>query len=434
MSTGTSRSDVATTSPARPSRLRRFSLIFGIFVLACVAIALAGSAYTRSHHFAALVADRLGEFFPGNLRIDTIDIGWNETILRDLSLHEDENSTTPWVVVKKIETRLPPSRLIDDTPRPDYVRIEDTSATLRFDAKNHLTTRLPLRKGPFPAIPEIDVANLEVTIDQEGRSPFTVHHLNGTAHTEEGRLLFSGTAEDPVWGKWSVKASVDPATAVSQLTLESANAKITQEMLNSLPFVSPKVWQHVQCSGISSATVTVRKAPDSAKPHYRVELHPVETHVHITSAHLDADDAAGDVVCEDGLVTLNKIQGKVADGQIDMSGSLNFRQPEYSHSFAVTAKRMNLSKLPAQWRIPNELGGRLSGHADLKVMLVKGKPQTSGEGEGTIEYATFAGVPMLRPIRIRLHADDGGFRFNPILAGIKLPGPKLKPKSSSPEK
>lgn len=434
MSTGTSRSDVATASPARPSRLRRLILVFGLFVLACVGVALAGSAYTRSHHFAALVADRLGEFFPGNLHIDTIDIGWDQTTLRDLTLHEDANSTTPWVVIKKIETRLPPSRLIDEKPRPDHVRIEDTTAILRFDAKNHLATRLPVRTGSFPEIPEVEVANLAITIDQEGRSPFTVHHVNGTAHTEEGRLLFSGTADDPIWGKWAVKASVDPATSVSQLTLQSAKATITQGMLDSLPFVSPKVWQHVQCSGISSATVTVRKAPDSAKPHYRIELHPVETHVHITSAHLDADDASGDVVCEDGLVTLSKIHGKVADGQIDMGGSLNFRQPEYSHSFAVNAKRMSLHKLPARWMIPNELGGRLSGHADLKVMLAKGKPQTSGEGEGVIEFATFAGVPMPRPIRIRLHADDGGFRFNPILAGIKLPGPKLKPKSGNPEK
>jgi hypothetical protein len=114
--------------------------------------------------------------------------------------------------------------------------------------------------------------------------------------------------------------------------------------------------------------------------------------------------------------------GQTADGQIQTTATLNFRRPVCEHHFAIEARKLDIHQLPAKWRIPSTLRGRLSGHADLSVTVGASKPVTNGNGEGIVEQARLALVQFSKPIRIRLTADARGFHFIPMLPEFKETG------------
>jgi hypothetical protein len=147
--------------------------------------------------------------------------------------------------------------------------------------------------------------------------------------------------------------------------------------------------------------------------------------VHVTSIDLEADQAHGQVVVEDGVVRLRDVQGQAAGGEIRTSGDLDFRPTPSQLRFAVEVSRVQLARLPKSWSLPSQLRGRLTGEADLRVTTQNGKAQTHGQGQGVIHEARIAGLST-NPIHLVLHADGSRFRFSrppPAAAGAeKQPG------------
>jgi uncharacterized protein involved in outer membrane biogenesis len=400
---------------------RRLVLVFalGLTFLACL---LGGAKlFLCSDHFKGMLAERLQTALNGKLHFSAVDVGLNATSVHDVVLVE-QGSEHPWAKIEHVEAETPLLKLLGGALGADQVTFHKPDVTLRFDAQNRLLTVLPEKKEPLPALPPIHLDAGTLTIAQEGREPFHLANLSGTATTRDGKISFAGKVNDPVWGAWTVAMTHDPKTSASQMNLQATGAAVKQNMLSALPFVSPKVWKQVQCNGVTNADVTFRNNPVGGKVLYRVALEPSETTVEVPRIGLRAEHASGKVVIDNGLVTITNVTGQVANGKLETNSTLDFRQPVYEHHFAITAEKLDLHLLPARWRIPSTLRGRLSGSANLAVKIGDGKPQTSGEGEGVIEQARLAMLPLSgAPIRIRLLADEGGYHFLPLLPDPQEP-------------
>ena len=407
------------SSRSRWKRRLAFVFALGLAVVACL---LGGAKlFLCSDHFKGMLAERLRTALNGKLQFSEVDVGLNSTSMHDVVLVE-QGSEHPWAKIEHVEAETPLLKLLGGALGAEQVSLHKIDVTLRFDAQNRLLTVLPERKEPLPALPPIHLDAATLTIAQEGREPFHLANLDGTATTKDGKISFAGKVNDPVWGAWNVAITHDPEKSSSQINLKATAAAVKQSMLSGLPFVSAKVWKQVQCNGVTDADVTFRNNPAGRKVQYRVVLDPRETEVDVPRIDLRAEHASGKVVIDNGLVTLTNVTGQLANGKLETNATLDFRQPTYEHHFGVAAEMLDLHLLPARWKIPSTLRGKLSGKANLTVKIGEGKPQTSGEGEGVIEQARLAMLPLSGPIRIRLLADEEGYHFLPLLPESQEPG------------
>ncbi len=189
--------------------------------------------------------------------------------------------------------------------------------------------------------------------------------------------------------------------------------------MKALPFVSPKVWKHVELEGVTPVDFTLKVARSlsgKSDVSYRVELDPEETTVHVTSINLHADRASGKVIVEDKQVELRDVHGRAADGKIGVNSTMDFRDKVDQLRFAIEAERLDMHKLPEAWRLPPfiKFDGRLSGKANLLVTVDDHKAWTTGKGEGQIAEVRLFGIKSSKPIPIGLHADGDQFRWNQL--------------------
>jgi hypothetical protein len=149
--------------------------------------------------------------------------------------------------------------------------------------------------------------------------------------------------------------------------------------------------------------------------------------VHVTSIDLRTENTAGEVIIEDGLVTLARLRGDTAKGLLKVDGSLDFRgEDESVLRLQVSTNRLDVRLLPEIWGIPKQLEGRLLGEAKIVLHLPwQGPVRTSGNGRGVVTQAKLLGWPV-QPIVIGLGPvpTPMGFAFQPM---PKEPPPKLEP-------
>jgi hypothetical protein len=396
-------------------RVRRWLLV-GLLVALVVGVivVVAARRYLSSSEAVARVTAALEAQYGGPVRVGQVDIGLHHSSVRDLKLYEAgaEPGAEPWATFTDVQADVSLASLVRGQAHPSHLEVNGADLTLRFDRRGRLLTRLPEHKGTAEGFPDIRLRQSRVTLLQEGRRPFAVGGIDAELRSEQGRLALTGTAQDEHWGAWDVTGSVDPANGASAGTLKSAGpVHVTQPMLEDLPFVGANVWENVQAEGDTPVVLTLRYEPAKRALHYRVELEPENSHVHVTSIDLTAEQARGKVVIEDAVVRLEKVRGRTADGTLATDAVLDFRATPDRLTFAIDAEGLDLVRLPKKWKIPSQLEGRLAGHAELLVQIFGGRVRTSGEGQGEITQARVMGFKSSKPIRLRLFSAGDGFQF-----------------------
>jgi hypothetical protein len=396
-------------------RVRRWLLVVLLVALvAGVVVVVAVRGYLSSSEAVARVTAGLEAQYGGPVQVGGVDIGLERSSVRDLKLYEAgaEPGAEPWATFADVQADVSLASLLRGAAHPRSMEVTGADLTLRFDRRGRLLTRLPPQKGKAVALPDIHLRQGRLTLLQEGRSPFVVGGVDAEIRSEEGRLVVTGTVQDERWGNWDVTGSMDPASGASTGTLKSAGpVHVTQPMLEDLPFVGANVWENVQAEGDTPVVFTLRYEPAKRALHYRVELEAENTHVHVTSIDLTAEQARGKVVIEDRVVRLEKVRGRTADGTLATDAVLDFRATPDRLTFAIDAEGLDLVRLPKKWRIPSQLEGRLTGHAELLVLIRDGRVRTSGEGQGEITEARVMGFKSRKPIRLRLYSAGNGFQF-----------------------
>ncbi len=393
-------------------RCVRRVLVILLAGVACLALlTLATQHYLASQHALAVLTSRLQAAYGGPVQVARMHVGWQGSSVSQVQLYEQQAQAAdpPWAIIQDVQADVSPLSLLGGTVLPQALTLRAAAVTLRFDPKGRLVTRLPSTTTAVQTLPAVRLEQGQLTLRQEGRPDMVITGIDATARDQGDGLVLEGTLTDPYWGHWSIQGTFY-RTGSSQLTLKTPQVHVRQEMLERLPFVAPKVWQHVQVEGDTPVEFTLRLDRAAEKVHYRVSLEPEATHVSITSIRLQADQARGRLVIEDKSVQLREVRGQTAGGEIQTSGELNFRETPAQLQFTIDAHRLELAQLPKSWRLPSQINGRLTGQAKLQVTLVDGKARTQGEGQGVIHDARIAGLPA-NSIHLALHAAGSGFRF-----------------------
>lgn len=412
----------------KPRRLRKALIYLAATLLILVPVALVSARlYLSSDHVARRVAAQLADVLGGNVEVKGADIGLREkSSLRGVEVYPAGSAPgeKPWLSVEDLEADVSVFDLLGDT-MPSRVRLDRPQLSLHFNADNHLITRLPtIKTRPGLPFPGIGLENGQLTIEQDGRPPLVLHGVNLHARGGQSNLDLKGTMDDPTWGHWDVEGEYDPAAKTVRLRMDAPPQRLTMEKLKAVPFVPEKTWRQVQLEGDSYVHVTVSYhepedgAPAASGVHYRVELEPKNTRLHVSSINLNTDQTSGKVLVEDKVVTLTNVKGRAAEGELACDSVLDFRPKNTELGFKVDARALVLHALPREWKVPAEIDGKLSGHADLHVTIADGKPRTRGSGEGEITDAVLGGfLKLKKPIRLALYADEGGFHFKRPPAG-----------------
>jgi hypothetical protein len=393
---------------------RGLLLVLVLLVVAAGILVLAARSYLSSTAAADRVTAGLEADYGAPVQVGQVQIGMQSSSVTDLKLYEAgaRPGDEAWATFRHVRADVSLASLVRGTDKVRDLDVTGADLTLRFDDQGRLVTRLPAPKGKAEALPAIHLHDSRLTLLQQGRHPFVVSGIDAELRPDEGRLVLTGSVHDPHWGDWGVRADLAPATGACSGTLtSSARVHVTQPMLEDLPFVGASVWANVRAEGDTPVEFTLRYEPAKKAVRYRVALEPANTHVHVTSIDLTADEARGKVLIEDALVRLNDVHGRAAEGTLAVNANLDFRSTPKRLTFAVDAEGLDLVRLPRLWKIPPQLTGRLAGHADLVVSIQDGHARTSGEGQGVITQARFAGFKA-DPIRLRLYSEGKGFRFN----------------------
>jgi hypothetical protein len=423
--------------------MRRFRLVLLTVYFLGIAFVLIVAAF-RTYLTSPFAAERasavLSNTFGATVRVGSADIDVSSTILHDVRVFEVDAGPDdlPWADAQEVQTDVTLAEIINHSPMPRQVHLFGARVTLRFDESGHLLTHLPRRKSG-ERLPVIHIRDSQVTIQQTGRPDLLVQGIEAVMEPESGTLKLTGEAFDPRWGQWSLAGGLDVVRGTSELHIKSSQpVSLSAATLQGLPFVSPKVWQTIRAEGQSTLELTVKYDPNSeaARVRYWVKLEPTETTLDVLPIEFHALHTSGRVLIDNGLVTLENVRGKTGDGDIRLTGELDFRTPPTRMTFDIRVDHVDITQLPKKWPMTKVLDrleqlrvleGRLTGHADLVVTVVEGKAKTTGQGKGEV-MAVAVGKKATLPLT--LTANETGFHFMPGFPSINW-GTILPPAGST---
>ncbi|HEV3443520.1 MAG TPA: AsmA-like C-terminal region-containing protein [Gemmataceae bacterium] len=401
--------------------MKRLRHVLLVSVVIFIIIGFSLRKYLTSQRLAAQVASRLEAAFGGAVRIAEIDVGLGGSTLNGLQLFDSRaaDPQEPWVTVDRVKADVSLLSLLGGSSTPQNITLLDAAVTLRFDKDGRLVTTLPSpssETGKDASLPNVRMERGRITLKKEGAADLVITGVGASLQTVGEEVMLSGditNADNPGWGQWSLNGTLGRQSKEASVTLTSdVPLHITPAMLQQAPFMSSNVWQAVQVEGDTPVAIAIRGDWGRQTLHYHLEMEPRTAAVHVAAIDLDATAATGKVIIDDGLVTLRGVQGQAFGGTIRTDADLDFRKAPTRLDFSkVEVQGLNMRRLPASWDLPRQIDGRLRGSAHLEVVLGKGKPETRGEGEGEIVDARVGGQPTSEPVRLELHARDGGFGF-----------------------
>lgn len=398
-------------------------LIGGIALLLVVGLVVAGSRlFLRSSYAAAQAAAQLQAILGEPVQIEEADLGLTSpSSIRGLRLYEaGAESAFPWAVVAEARTDTGTLNLLRGV-MPRQLTLSGASLVLHFDQEGRLLTRLPQGEDRARSIPDIDIDNGQVTLRQDGRPEMVIRGITARLRQDGEGLSLAGTINDPDLGDWSVQLATNSPAGVRSITLRTAHVCVTPERLQSVPFVAPVVWQHVQgVQGTGGIDITVQIGPAPNSTHYRVVIAAESLRGYLDDVDLHVEQVRGLITIEDGIIQLRDIQGNAAGGEVRVSGKLDLHDTPEQFQFVTRVTNLDVRRLPPKWGLPPKLTGRLTGQGDLRITTDQGRVRTSGQGEGVITDAHIAGLPA-DPITLKLHADGKRFHFTQHLSpqGVK---------------
>ncbi len=415
-------------------RYRRFVL------LAILALLLLGGLHV--YLGSSSVREQIREWLRGRLGVEVAVASARVGIVGTSSAHgvavqERDQAVTaaaPWLHVPRALLELSLLGILGGHA-PAGVDLHEPTLHLRFAESGQLLTALPrFESGTGSTAPPIRIHQGRLILDQAGRKPFVLTGLEGEiqsrqeSETVAGGCVITGTITDPAWGVWDLHADYQPRDRRFVVQLKTLRADLTPEHFRSLPFVSPRVWQSVEVGGTTAAALTLTIPIGTPGVRYRIDLDVVRADLYVPTIELRANDVAGRVLIENGIVQLQHVAGDYGGGHLETTARLDFSRPPSQMQFNIQARDVLLTGLPRSWKLPGQLSGQVDLTADLLVRLEPTGVRTTGKGTGTIRQAVFASLPT-PPLSLQLIADGSRFRLRPILPSLfSFPAMGIEPR------
>ncbi len=392
-----------------PSSRLRWARRIGVVGLVGLGIVLAVRAWV----VPGVLASTLRAKFHGPARLDSWWLGRGSAGVEGLSLREGPGPDSPvWLSARRVETDLTLAGMLRGRFAPGRIVLEAPKLALRFDRKGDLLTKGPFAGGGGSAadLPDVEIRDAEVTIEQEGRPPLIVRGVSGGLDRSADGEDLALASDDPTLGRWTIQGRFGAGFATGTVRLASPPGFVTTPEINAtIPFVPPEVWENVGPSGPLDVAVTLDLA--ASKVRVRTELTFREARARLGGLGIVSDATTGRLTVEDGLVRLDGLSGRSLAGTVGATGSLDFRStPRFDLDLALAG--IDVAAAPASWQL-GEVGatGRLTGKAHLAITLSPKGPDLSGSsGEAVIEGAVLQGIPI-KSLQLAMHAEGDDLQF-----------------------
>jgi hypothetical protein len=299
----TARRSVNAGETKMPFSLHRFGK--RAVCVALAAVALTGAArvgigrYLSSSHGKTMVADRLGTALGMPVEVSEIELG-DDTASFRFRVLDPADPKAEVLNVHSASADVTAADLMTGRVAPSALNLTGAQLTLRVGSGGRVLTPLPALPGTATAVPRVVITNGRVCIRQEGRPDFAVGGVNlalePTLRTAEGSgdpssrmVALTGTVNDPRWGAWTVRGELQRDTRTGWIELTNPDAPLEPELLASIPFAPPDLFDDVPTN--TRAAVTVRlTVGDHNDVHPAVEIRyphkvfgvPVETTFRLT--------------------------------------------------------------------------------------------------------------------------------------------------------
>ncbi len=417
-------------------------IILGVLILVGYGV----FRYVLGVYLPAKVVAVLEEKYGGPVKVDSVEMGWQGSVIKGLRLFEpgDASKEEPWLVIDELQTDLSFKRLVELELLPDQVSITGLTAVLRFDRKGRLLTQFPPTKTDTATqtIPDIAIHDARVTIRQEGRPERTISGMEAAIHAHGQDVRVDATLDDPTLQAWKMGGSINLTTKAVAANMKSTRPiHVTRTRLQRLPFVAADVINRIEVDSFVPVDVAMHSRHLLDGLHYRVQLAPSKTRVTVPEIPLRVSELRGHVVVEDGALHLRGLKCDVLDGEVRANADATLKGSTVHVSLTdLEIRNVDVGHFAADVHQPKRIEGRLNLTTRLDVTLAQGKIRAKGKGSGQITHARIMGQPAAGPIKIEIHEIKNGaavenhvtvtmrlddFRLNPVPGqlGLKLPRP-----------
>lgn len=353
-----------------------------------------------------------------NVVVDDLSVGAASTSVALTVPDPAPDTDRPFVRVGSITTDITLAGLVSGNVSPTVLNVRDAEVNLRLAEDGKILSPLPNPpegSGGDTPLPAVHLSNSTLNIEQKGRPRFTIAGVNADMVKDGERYALTGAADDPNWGRWELKGWVNAKFSDGEIVLTAADAPLKNELLHSIPYIPPVVWENIGASGRTAAEVKFAFNPDQDFL-YGVDLRPHGGTLTVPVADVTLHDVRGLIRVIPGSVNVTDGMLKLAGGTAALSGKYDYSTPTDTITLDITASDVNVKKLPESWGLPKEIEGKMKGNANLVLRILPGgKLDTQGSGTAEIQDAMFAGLPA--EIKLRLKGENGRYRFDTMMAG-----------------
>jgi hypothetical protein len=232
-----------------------------------VAVALTGAARLGLNHFLTssrgkeIVSERLGSAIGMPVEVSEIKVGDDNSSFR-FRVMDPADPRAEVLSVHSASADVTAADLVTGRVSPSALNVRGMALTLRVNEKGEVLTPLPAMPGTGGTFPAVAIENGHVYIRQEGRPDFSVHGVNLTLEPAGDVVTLSGSVNDPKWGEWALRGELLRETRTAWVELTSAGAPLDAELLATVPFAPPRLFDDVRLAGRAAVTVRLEIGPN----------------------------------------------------------------------------------------------------------------------------------------------------------------------------
>ncbi|MBV8076234.1 MAG: hypothetical protein JO284_07550, partial [Planctomycetaceae bacterium] len=335
-----------------------------------------------------------------------------------LALHEGPTAGSPvFASAERVATDLSLLGLLRGRVAPGLITLVRPEVHFRLD-RNGRFANMPVFRGGAGSdsrVPSIAVEGATVCFRREGRPEMVVSGVDGRLASRPQRLDLSAGADDPTWGRWEASGRIDPSFREGSVRLEGDRFAADRAKLERIPFIPEEVWTHVVPRGPVDVLVRLDWSPGKDQPTFatRTEVTLREVDASFPTLGFDAAGTSGRLEVVDGVVHVDKVEGRAIGGKVAARGTLDFVATPSRIDLNLDLARINVADAPRSWQLYEaEVTGRLTGKVHLLAVLnPRGVDLSGSSGEAVVEDGTIQAIPV-KSLTLAMHAEGDDLRYS----------------------
>src|SRR5262245_39747567 len=307
-----------------PTRRRRILFVAPLLIAAAYAV----HYWLNNGPLIQTVLSAIARYYGGYVELDRVSINRSGLTLHGLRLRESSDPHSR-IICEVPEAELTGS--VADLWQRDF---RPTSITLRrpvariFQSPDGTWNFRPPLISPdvsdSDSMVAIDIADATIEFARPGTSATrSIQHIDMHIQPVDspGEVSVRGSANDPIWGAWSIDGAVGLQAAQLRASIRCPKLRLSSDLVHWIRSQSDD-WG-IELDGTVAADVTVNCAIDGrSAPRYVVLLEPQDARVQLPLVPEPIHDLSGRVEITQDAIRVHGLSGECAGGHVIFAGEL----------------------------------------------------------------------------------------------------------------